>query len=269
MKKEENKIVVADNSAEALISQAILNKVDVGTMERLLVMRTQIKAEKAKEAFNASMADFQAECPTIQKTKEVFTNSGRSAYKYAPIEAIIAQVKSLIQKHGFSYSFRQELKDGGVKVTCIVVHTLGHAEEYAMEVPFGSKTNVMSESQVTAAASTFAKRYAFCNAFGILTGDEDNDGAKFDTSPVAKDAVPTVTYDNPEDEINKIVPSKKKNPVDTFLKQKKEIVDLATKKTLVPLATKEEYETWILGQTGLELKMENYPEIIIRLKALA
>ena len=33
----------------------------------------------------------------------------------------------------------------------------------------------MSQTQVEAAALTFAKRYAFCNAFGILTGDEDTD----------------------------------------------------------------------------------------------
>ena len=39
----------------------------------------------------------------------------------------------------------------------------------------------MSDSQVVAAASTFSKRYAFCNAFGILTGDEDNDGQAIKT----------------------------------------------------------------------------------------
>jgi hypothetical protein len=46
-----------------------------------------------------------------------------------------------------------------------------------MTVPFGNKTDIMSQSQVAAAATTFAKRYAFCNAFGILTGDEDTDAA--------------------------------------------------------------------------------------------
>jgi hypothetical protein len=42
-------------------------------------------------------------------------------------------------------------------------------------VPLGNKTQIMSDTQVTAAALTFAKRYAFCNVFGILTGDEDNE----------------------------------------------------------------------------------------------
>ena len=36
----------------------------------------------------------------------------------------------------------------------------------------------MSQTQVEAAALTFAKRYAFCNAFGILTGDEDTDAKR-------------------------------------------------------------------------------------------
>ena len=33
----------------------------------------------------------------------------------------------------------------------------------------------MNEAQKAASALTFAKRYSFCNAFGILTGDEDDD----------------------------------------------------------------------------------------------
>ena len=33
----------------------------------------------------------------------------------------------------------------------------------------------MSGSQQNAAANTFSKRYALCNALGILTGDEDTD----------------------------------------------------------------------------------------------
>jgi hypothetical protein len=56
-----------------------------------------------------------------------------------------------------------------------------------MEVPLGNKTQVMSDTQVVAAAITFAKRYAFLNEFGILTGDEDkeeilNTGEKKDTT---------------------------------------------------------------------------------------
>lgn len=161
---------------EALIAQAIDKGVSVDTMERLLAMRRELKAERAKELFDQDMAAFQGECPVIKKTKAGGqTNSGKVAYYYAPLDSIVSQVKDLIQEHGFSYSVKTETKEEGVKVTCVVKHEAGHSEESTVEVPLGSKTNVMSASQVVASAITFAKRYAFCNAFGILTGDDDDD----------------------------------------------------------------------------------------------
>ncbi len=177
--KVENKVVTQD-SAEMLISRAIDKNVSVETMERLLKMRRELKAEFAKEEFDRAMANFQAECPEVRKTKSVRTKTGQIAYSYAPIETIVKQVREVLKRNGFSYSIQTETGDGKVKSICIVKHIAGHSEKYNMEVPLGNKTNVMSDSQVVAAASTFSKRYAFCNAFGILTGDGDDDGASTD-----------------------------------------------------------------------------------------
>lgn len=163
--------------AEILISQAINKNVPVEALERLLAMRRELKQERAKEEYDRAMAEFQADCPTIVKTKEVKTKAGIVAYRYAPIESIVEQVRDILKKHGFSYSTNMELLGNGVKVTVKVTHLTGHSEETCMSVPLGNKTDIMSQSQVVAAAQTFAKRYAFCNAFGILTGDEDNDAA--------------------------------------------------------------------------------------------
>ena len=176
-------IVAQENQSfnlEALISQGIDKGMTVDTMERLLAMRKELKAEWAREQFNKAMAAFQSECPTIVKTKEVKTKSGMVAYKYAPIESIVFQVKDLLKAHGFSYSSSMEVLPDGVKVCVKVIHLSGHQEESCMQVPLGTKTDVMSQSQVTAAAQTFAKRYAFLNAFGIMTGDDDNDGSTID-----------------------------------------------------------------------------------------
>lgn len=177
--KVESKVITQD-SAEMLITRAIDKNVSVETMERLLKMRRELKAEFAKEEFDKAMANFQMDCPEVKKTKEVRTKNGQVAYKYAPIEAIVRQVKSVLQANGFSYSIQTETEPGKVKSICIVKHIAGHSESYNMEVPLGNKTQVMSDSQVVAAASTFSKRYAFCNAFGILTGDEDDDGRSTD-----------------------------------------------------------------------------------------
>ncbi len=178
---------IANFNIESLMAKAIEQGLSPETMEKFLAMRQQLKAEWATEQYNRAMASFQSECPTIQKTKEVKNDSGKVLYKYAPIESIVEQVKPYLQKYGFSYSTSMEVLADGVKVVCKVIHQDGHSEESPMQVPLGTKTGIMSSSQQTAAAQTFAKRYAFCNAFGILTGDEDNDGANI--APATKEDV--------------------------------------------------------------------------------
>ena len=178
-KAQETVIMSAKNGAEMLIAKAIDKNVPVETMERLLVMRRELKAEWAKAEFDKAMSAFQSDCPIIKKTKSVKTNAGDLAYKYAPLESIVEQVKDILRKHGFSYSVDQPAaKQGYIKVALTVKHQSGHSEVTCVELPLGNKTRIMSQTQVEAAALTFAKRYAFCNAFGILTGDEDTDSKR-------------------------------------------------------------------------------------------
>ena len=167
----------AAQQAEALIAQAIDKGVPVETMERLLNMRRELKAEYAKEAYDSAMAAFQGECPVIEKKKDAKNRDGKVMYAYAPLDSIIKQVGPIIGRHGLSYTFKTENKPDRVTVTCIVKHREGHSEESTMETSLATKTDIMSGPQVIAATVTFNKRYAFVNAFGIMTGDEDTDAA--------------------------------------------------------------------------------------------
>lgn len=190
---DNNSIVepINQGQVEGLIERAIEKKTPVETMEKLLAMRRELRAEWATAEYDKAMAAFQMECPVIKKSQEGGkTNSGVVAYKYAPLDVIVNQTKELIGKHGFSYSTKTWTEGDRVKVTVFVRHIAGHMESSTMEVPLGTKTNVMSAPQVVAAATTFAKRYAFCNAFGILTGDEDNDG---NTNKLSETQMPSKT----------------------------------------------------------------------------
>lgn len=167
-------------SIEDLINKALENKAAIATVERIFAMRKDLKAEWAKEEFNKDMASFQSECPVISKSKGVILKDKKTvAYKYAPIEVLDVETKLLRQKYGFSYKTNQATyKDGDttmVKAVLTVTHKFGHSEDTEMTVPLGNKTEIMSNSQVVAAAYTFAKRYAFKNAFGIVEADEDNE----------------------------------------------------------------------------------------------
>lgn len=198
--KHEKKTEIApqNQSAESLISQAINKGVSVDTMERLMKMRREMKEEYAKEQFDKSLADFQSECPVIKKTKNVLNKDKVSTrYKYAPLDAIVNQVRPLLQRHGFSYSINAKVENSTVMAIMKVTHRAGHSETSEFQIPIDPDA-FMNQQQKFASALTFAKRYAFCNAFGILTGDDDDDGVHagmVDEKPKAEaKKVPSVDY---------------------------------------------------------------------------
>lgn len=179
-----------EDPIDKLIAQALDKQVPVESLERLLAMREKYMAEQALKAFNQAMTEFQHECPIIKKTKGVSTDAGILAYRYAPIDSIVSQVRSLIYKYGFSYHISTDVVNGNVIVHCTVKHVLGHSEitPYG-PIPLGQQTRVMNDSQVVSAAFTYAKRYAFCNAFGIMTGDEDTDGRYVKPAMITEDTI--------------------------------------------------------------------------------
>jgi hypothetical protein len=187
-KKKECVEVAADQtmSAETLISRAIDQNVPVETMEKLLAMRRELKAEFAKEQFDIAMALFQKECPVINKSEAVKNKDKISVrYKYAPLDIIVSQVKDIMSKNGFSHTEDAIVEDKWVIAVCKVKHIAGHSETSQFKIPIDTES-YMTQPQRFAAALTFGKRYAFCNAFGILTGDEDNDANIPEDKPAVK-----------------------------------------------------------------------------------
>lgn len=165
--------------AESLIAKAIEHNLPVETMERLLAMRAQLKAEAAREAFFRDLSGFQGEVPVIRKSRSVKNRDGKSIrYRYASLEDIVQQVNPLLQKWGFSYTVRSRVEAGPPREMIAETHLHhrgGHTEISEFRVPIGEGGR-MNASQEMGSASTYAKRYSFCNATGILTSDDDDDG---------------------------------------------------------------------------------------------
>lgn|SRR3990167_1916633 len=236
MKKTKEITVSKDESSVTnLISQAIAGNVSVETLERLFSLREKVKAEAAKEAFVAALAGFQQDCPIIKKTKDVLNKDGRTVrYSFAPIDSIVTQIKAPLLKHGISYRWEVDTKDGKVTAKAIVTHLLGHSESSSFEVPVDTE-GYMTNPQKNASALTFAKRYSLCNALGIATGEEDTDA----TDAGQKDA---------KDPRTKII---------TRLRSLGE-------KT----GTKDEIQEAVKRLTTLDLVKENFDEIVTRLEVV-
>ena len=188
--KKEN--AIDTYGAESLMAQAIQQGANIDVMERLMVMREKIKAERAREDFFLALAGFQSECPVIEKTKKVLNASDKTVrYSYAPLDSIVEQVKSFLKKYELSYTLATEQSADNITVTCTAHHASGHAEPTKITVQIDPKS-YMSGPQKVGAAVTYAKRYAFCNAFGIMTGDEDTDAVDDTPAPEpTKAAAPT------------------------------------------------------------------------------
>jgi hypothetical protein len=185
--------LLAPLDPQALLAKAIEHNVSVDTLERLLTLRERLKAEQARDAFFMALAAFQGACPVIAKTKTITIRPQSGAgysYKYAPLDVIVEQVRGHLQEHGLSYTIKTRQDEGSLTAICEVHHEAGHTEASELTVPIDRAAR-MNDTQKVGAARTYAMRYAFCNAFGILTGDEDTDAAT-----VEPDA-PAVTFEAP------------------------------------------------------------------------
>lgn len=184
MAKEKKEIVKFEGNnnlqvpnVQSLLTLAIEKNVPVETIERLTDLFNKQKAEWAKGEFNKAMAAFQAKCPIIKrKTAGGKTNEGdKPAYFYATLGQIIEETKKIMEENGLSYTILTDSTEKGIKATCVVHHIAGHYEQSTVEFPTMEGTRLMSAPQKVAATISLAKRYALCNAFGIVTDGEDDE----------------------------------------------------------------------------------------------
>ena len=190
-----NQEPIVGPTPEMLIAQAIDQKVPIETMEKLLALMTRVKAERAREAYYTSLAQFQANCPIIKKLRPVYDKEekgGELRYNFAPLNDIVEQVGDHLKNNGFSYDFKSKQTDTEYTAICIPHHILGHSESTEFTIPV-DKEAYMSDPQKVGSACSFANRYAFRNAFGILTGDNDNDAQDL-TSQEGQTEGQTVKY---------------------------------------------------------------------------
>jgi hypothetical protein len=174
---------IGTTPVEHLLHFAIEQRVPVETMEKLLDMHRRLKEDAAREHFNAAVSAFQAECPAIFKGRTA-GGSGGYTYKYAALEDIVQAIAPIMHRHGLSYRFNTgyESTPPAQVVICTITHRDGHSEssEFRTPIDSGARMNVMQQS---ASAQTYGKRYALCNALGIVPSGEDDDSRSVGTRP--------------------------------------------------------------------------------------
>src|SRR3990167_9135612 len=134
---EKKLFLKSDESPAEIIRLAVLGKVDLEKLEKLLVLQERWDANQAKKAFSESMVTVQKNIVLVAKT---LTNS-QTHSKYASLGNIICQTKEVYTEYGFSISFYegQTEKLEHIRICADVVHRLGHKETYHFDVPLDGK----------------------------------------------------------------------------------------------------------------------------------
>lgn len=160
----------------SMIERLVLNPdADLDKLERMLAMKERMDANNARISFARALSQARAEIPPIIKeaTVDFTSQKGRTHYQHETLAGIAKAIDPILARYGISYRFRTDQGNGGVRVTCIVQHSDGHAEETTLTgAPdqSGSKNGF----QAVGSAVTYLQRYTLKAALG-LSAEVDDD----------------------------------------------------------------------------------------------
>lgn len=137
--------------------------------KELIAFGKQLEADENEKAFNAAMTAAKAEIrPIVRRTKGHNGN-------YADLSTIADSIDPILSAHGLSYRHKLDQNNGGITVTCILAHDLGHKETTQITAAAdtsGSKNSI----QAIGSTQTYLMRYTLIAALGLST-TKDDDGA--------------------------------------------------------------------------------------------
>lgn len=159
-----------------MLQMAVSQNADLDKLEKLMALQERWEANEARKAFTKALSDFKAIGVSIDKDKHV--KYGNTEYNHATLGNICNIIGAELSKFGLSYRWNTEQNEGKVKVTCILMHILGHSESVSLESGADSSG---SKNAIQAIGSTvsYLQRYTLLAITGTATQEQDDDGAKF------------------------------------------------------------------------------------------
>lgn len=159
---------------KAAIDRGITQE-SVAAVEKLCGLYERMQARDSEKAFAKAFNALQAEMPKVKAIKPVPNRDGSIRYHFAPFEDIMAEVKPLLEKHGFTVRFSNRYDADRIIAVCTLQHIEGHKESNEFSARVGSGPPGASSSQADGAAATYAKRFALTNALNIVVEQLDDD----------------------------------------------------------------------------------------------
>lgn len=173
--------VLAANSPMGMMMAAVKQGIPLDQIKEMMAIQREWEADEARKAFNEAFAAFKAEAVEVIKRKQVdfATQKGRTQYKHAELSDVVEAVGPALSRHGFSWSWTPEQKNGRIFITCTLLHRLGHEKSVTLDAPAddsGGKNTI----QAIVSTTTYLERHTLKAVCGISEKGDDNDGAGAD-----------------------------------------------------------------------------------------
>ena len=170
--------VLAANSPMGMMMAAVKQGIPLDQIKEMMAIQREWESDEARKAFNEAFAAFKAEAVEVIKRKQVdfATQKGRTQYKHAELSDVVEAVGPALSRHGFSWSWTPEQKNGRIFITCTLLHRLGHEKSGTLDAPAddsGGKNTI----QAFVSTTTYLERHTLKAVCGISEKGDDNDGA--------------------------------------------------------------------------------------------
>lgn len=156
-----------------LLELATTQGANIEVLERLMSLHERWQANEAKAAYNAAMAKFKANPPTIEKNKHV--KFGNTEYDHATLDHVTDRIAEGLTAVGISHRWAVKQEGSAITVSCVLTHSQGHSEETSLTAApdtSGSKNAI----QAIGSAVTYLQRYTLLAATGLAAANSDDDG---------------------------------------------------------------------------------------------
>lgn len=168
-----------------MLNQAIEKGANIDLLERLMTLNERWEQGQAKKAYTEAKAAFKADVPDIVKDK---ANKQYNS-SYASIGNLVNTVNKHLAKYGLDAAWDIDQSEK-ITVTCILTHTMGHAERVKMNAPADASGQKNPIQQIKSTI-TYLRVATFEAVTGIATteGNKDDDGNGAGDGPISDEQV--------------------------------------------------------------------------------
>lgn len=144
---------------------------DLARLEKLMELERAWKADKAKEAFNLALAEFKKVPVVVTKDREnsQYSKPDKKAM-YTSLGNLVNTVNAAMAPYGLSASWEVD-QSAGIRVTCVLTHTLGHSKSVGLSGPIDS-SGAKNPLQQIKSTITYLQAATFQAVTGVVAQDD-------------------------------------------------------------------------------------------------